>query len=560
MQYKNEMDFPLIAQIKKQILQSFIIVAFFSFFINILVLTIPLYMIQIFDRVVPTRHLETLLYLTIIAVFAILVSMALEAIRTRSLIRIGAWGAHQLKPAILEACMKAQSRGIDVGKRPLEEGESLRSILASPAITALFDLPWVPVFIAIIWFIHPALGVMAMASSTLLIAITVMGYYVTRQSIHDIRSANIISDRFTQAIIQNAPSVMAMGMWPDILRNWKAIHDGSARNHTKSDDLTATISAITKGIRMLIQIGVLGLGVLFAVKGDISAGSIIAVSILLGRALAPVDVIVASWKQLVHAKAIWQHLNGLLQHTEDRAWSTTLPAPKGAIFAQGVTFVSPDTRRVLLHQVGFALNPGETLAIIGNSGAGKSTLCKAILGYLPLAAGKIQIDGASINDWRPDNLGPYLGYLSQRSEFFPGSIKSNIARFQDGADAPVIEAAQLTNIHEMILNMPKGYDTMLTAQGAPLSGGQQQRLGLARAIYKKPKILVLDEPSSNLDDDGFSAMTKTLKAAREWNATIIIVMHNQKMIGSFDKILRLHHGRVQAFGKPQDIFQKPVAS
>lgn len=519
-------------------------------------LTMPLYMMQVFNRVVPTKHLETLFFLTLIAGVAVLVYGLLEGIRSRSLIRVGGWVSMHLKPEIIEACLNSTANGIPVGKRPLDEVDFLKTILASQATLALFDLPWFPIFIAVIWMIHPSLGLAALGAGLLIFSISAVSHILVQKRLPVIKNLLVRSDRFVTATIQGAPSVIGMCMGPEAIKNWQELNSDAATEHGKTDEVTATFSALIKAVRLFVQIALLGFGAYLAVQGEITMGSIVAVSILSGRALAPIDIMVGSWKQIVHARDALKYLKIFLNENRQTEDKISLPPPTGALDVQNASLVLPGMRRTLLNQISFSLKAGETLAIIGSSGAGKSTLCKAILGYHKLAAGNIRLDGADIGRWRGEDLAPHIGYLPQRGEFLPGSIRDNIARFQVAEDHDVIEAAQLAGIHEMILALPSGYETEMEADGSPLSGGQAQRLGLARAIYRKPRLIVLDEPNSSLDGAGARALIGTLNSAQDWGASIIMVMHRPNMVQGIDKILVLRDGRVELFGPSALVMEK----
>lgn len=539
-----------------QLTPIFIQIAALSFFINLLMLTIPLYMMQVFDRVVPTQHLETLFFLTLIAGGAVLVYGILETIRSRFLIRTGSWISTKIKPTVLYACLHSPAKGLNVGKRPLEEVDTLKSILTSPASLAMLDLPWFPIFIGVIWMIHPALGIAALCSGAFLFLISGLSHFLVHKRIPQVRDLLIKGDQFATAAIQGTTSVLAMAMWPDVIRNWKSLQTVPAYQTTKIEEVTATFSAVIKAVRMFIQVALLGFGAYLAVKGEITMGSIIAVSILSGRALAPVDILVGSWRQILHAREALTYLKQFLDQNKQPDDKISLPAPTGHVQVQNASFTLPGMKKFLLNQISFTLNAGETLAIIGASGAGKSTLCKAILGYHSLAGGNIRLDGADISRWRPEDIAPYIGYMPQRAEFFPGSVRDNISRFQECADQEVIEAAKLTGLHEIILALPLGYETQLDADGSPLSGGQAQRVGLARALFQKPRFLILDEPNANLDGAGTGALISALNTAQDWGATIVMVVHRQNMLQGIDKILALRDGRIELFGPAAQVLEK----
>jgi len=545
---------PAFEKVLKPLRSGFGQVLFFSLFLNLLVLTLPIYMMQVYDRVIPTRHLETLFFLTLIAIVAIAVYVVLEIMRARTLTRIAGWVGENLREETLLACMRARARGLDVGRRPLDEIEALRGTLAGAGVAALFDLPWLPVFVLIIWGIDYTLGVAALVAVLSMIGIAFVTDTVIRRRVQEARKCDAHANRFAQAAILNATSVIAMVMWPAVLKTWRKQNDDTQSIKTSLDDSIATFGAITKGVRFIIQISVLGLGAYLAVQGEITMGTIIAVSIMLGRALAPVDVLVGGWKQLGHTRDAVVYLNEFLRSSTSTDAKISLPEPQGNICVRGLSSHLPGGGGALVSQVNFDLSAGESLAIIGPSGAGKSSLCKALLGYLPISGGTVRIDGADIRDWRAEDLAPFVGYLPQRAEFLPGTIRDNIARFQEEAsDEDVVEAARLAHIHELILSLPKGYATKLGSDGAPLSGGQQQRIGLARALFQRPRILVLDEPNANMDGDGAAALMMALQKARQWSASVIMVVHTSGMLKGADKIMALRDGRVETYGPAKEV-------
>lgn len=542
--------------LRRQVIPVILSLVFFSFLINILALTLPIYMMQVFDRVVPTQHLETLFYLTLIAGVAILVHGILDIIRSRILIRTGTWMSNIIKPKLLRACITSKASGLDVGSRPLEELDMLKAILAGPAATALFDIPWFPVFIAVIWLVHPVLGLAALGAALILLFLSGLSHFLMQRKTSYIRNLVQRGDRFGSAAIQGSSSILGMRMWPDILQAWKTLRSDPAEESGAQEEVIATFSAAIKSIRLFVQVSLLGIGAYLAVQGEITMGSVIAVSILSGRALAPVDILVSSWKQILHAREATHFLRQLLARNPELKMALQLPPPSGKLEVQNISVVTPGGSRLLLNQISFSLAAGDSLAIIGASGAGKSSLCKALIGYFQLANGHIRLDGADIGRWRDDDLSPHIGYLPQKVEFFPGSVKKNIARFQESPDHDVIEAAKLAGLHELILALPKGYETQIETDGSPLSGGQAQRIALARTLFRKPSLIVLDEPNANLDGAGAAALITALNAASDWGATLLIVAHRQDMLQGIGKILALRDGRIELFGPANLVLEK----
>ncbi|WP_296990506.1 type I secretion system permease/ATPase [Thalassospira sp. UBA1131] len=553
---------PALREEFKQFRSVAIKVFLFSMVINLLVLTVPIYMMQVYDRVIPTRHLETLLFLSLIAAGAIALNTLLDTVRTHVLIKVGHQLMFALRSKVLFACIQSSAAGRNVSNRPVNELETVRKCLSGGAFCALFDLPWLLLFIGIVWVVHPVLGIFSVLAVLVMAGITAASSIAVRQNIATGRAAEAQSDRFATAIVENGATVMSMALWPRVHDFWQNLSINGLKLKLPAELYTAMFTGLTKGSRTLIQIGALGIGAYLASNQEITPGAIIAVSILLNRALAPVDALVNGWRQFAIAFQTSRQINDLLNRYPEPENKIALPAPRGDIQFEQVTYVPAGRTKATLSAVSLPISAGQVVAVVGASGSGKTTLCKALLGYLPLRGGNIRIDGATLNDWNPEALAPHVGYVSQHSEFFPGTVEQNIARFMPNRAEEVIEAAKLAGVHELILSLPQGYKTALTKDGSPLSGGQQQRVSLARAIIGKPRILVLDEPNANLDADGMNALCNILSAVKSWQTTVVMAVHNTGLFNFADQILVLDQGCISAYGPRDQILNrmKPAGS
>ena len=531
-------------------------VLLFSMVLNLLVLTVPIYMMQIYDRVIPTRHLETLLFLSLIAVGAIALYILLDTVRTHILIKVGHHLMLTLRSKVLFACVQSTAAGQSVGKRPVDELETVRICLSGGAFCALFDLPWLLLFVGIIWIVHPVLGIFSLLAVVVMAGITGISSIVVRNNIVSGRAADAQSDRFGSAIVENGSTVMSMALWPRAQDFWKSLLVKGLKQKLPAELHSATFTALTKGSRTLIQIGALGIGAFLASKQEITPGSIIAVSLLLNRALAPVDALVNGWRQFGNAFQVSRQINNLLYNYPEPENKITLPTPRGNVRFEQVTYAAAGRKKAILSGISLHIPAGQVVAVVGASGSGKTTFCKTLLGYLPIKTGSIRIDGANLRDWNLEDLAPHVGYVSQRSEYLPGTVEQNIARFIPNRSGEVVEAAKLAGVHELILSLPQGYQTVLDKYGGPLSGGQQQRIALARAIIGKPRILVLDEPNANLDADGMIALCNILTAVKTWSTTVVMAVHNTALFTYADKILILEHGCVSAFDSRENILKR----
>ncbi|WP_420347703.1 type I secretion system permease/ATPase [Pelagibius sp.] len=529
----------------------------FSFFINLLVLTSPIYMMQTFDRVLASGRVETLILLTIIAGVAVLTMGLLEAVRARILARIGRWFERRLAPDFIRAGMRGMTCGLAGGAQSLRDLSTIRSVLGGNGINSVFDAPWVPVFIAVIWLLHPWLGVIALIAAAVLFCTALVNEYASRLLLKESNQLAISNTRRASAAIRNAEVFHAMGMLPGFLATWVDRHDQALDLQLRASDRNAALLGFSKFFRLFIQVSVLGAGAYLVLLAELTPGGMIAASILLGRALAPVEHAIGAWKGLVAARDAYGRLRQLLDSLPPRPPRMQLPAPRGQLTFENVILVPKGRDEMVLKGLSFAVEPGEALGIVGPSAAGKSTLCRVAVGTWQPTRGRARLDGADLFDWPTEALGRYLGYLPQNVELFAGTVRDNIARLSPRIDPEaVIEAAVAAGIHEEILRLPEGYDTEIGEGGAFLSGGQRQRIALARAFYGRPRLIVLDEPNASLDSEGERALIAAIERAKSWGAAVVLVTHQPRVLGPVSKVLLLREGRIEAFGKRDEVFSK----
>ncbi len=529
----------------------------FSFFINILMIAPAIYMLQVFDRAVASRSEGTLLMLTLILVFLLTAMGALDWVRSQIMNRAGekldALLAAEVFDATYRSALLTGGRG---GTQALSDIAGLRGFLSGPAINAFFDTPWVPVYVVVMFLFHPGFGLLALASVALIGILTLTNQRMTRERVATAASEQGQARNFAGQQLRNAEAIEAMGMMPQVFARWRA-HNGRAVSlQAAAADTSGALTAASRALRILLQSLALGLGAYLAINNQISPGMMIAGSIMLGRALAPVDQLVGAWKGWQAARQQFTRLDELLSAMPPRVESLSLPPPQGRLQVEGLRVVPPGGGDLALRGVSFELAAGEQLGIIGPSAAGKSTLARAVLGLWPAQTGEVRLDGASLAQWNREELGPYIGYLPQDVELLTGTVSENIARFGELDSERVVEAARLAGVHQMILRLPNGYDTVVGALGGGLAGGQRQRIGLARALYDKPKLVVLDEPNSNLDDVGEAALRYALQQLRELGSTVLVISHRPNVLACVDKILVLRDGQIADFGAAREIMGK----
>ena len=532
--------------------------ALFSFAVNLLLLVPPLYMLQVFDRVLTSRHVETLVLLTLAAAGALVIMSALDVLRARLLAGGAILLDRFLGPQVIERVIGAAASGRGAGDSAysLRDVGTLRAFLTGPAIMAAFDAPWLPFFLVLIALFHPLLGAVALAGALLLVGVAVTNESATRRSTAALQAEGAPAGRFIDGSIRNAEAVHALGMLGDVTRRWMRLNDGALGALARTSEVGGTITGATKLARQSIQIAMLGVGAYLVLEQNISSGVMMAATIILGRALAPVESLIGGWRSFVDAHGALKRLARTFDEARDSAAQTELPAPLGAVSVEGVSFRFPEREQFVLRGVSFTLAPGEALGLVGPSAAGKSTLARVVLGIWKPLTGTARLDGADVHAWSRAQFGRHVGYLPQDVELFAGTVAENIARLGELDSAAVVSAAQRAHCHEMILRLPRGYDTELRDGGVGLSPGQRQRIGLARALYGAPRLVVLDEPNSNLDSEGEDALLACLRDLKAVGATVIVISHRPSLLAAADKMLVLREGAVDAFGPMQEVMAR----
>ncbi|MBM7062097.1 type I secretion system permease/ATPase [Pseudomonas sp. UL073] len=535
--------------------RTFYSLAAFSGVINILMLTPAVYMLQVYDRALVSRNVTTLTMLTILVIGLFLLMSLLEMLRSRVLIRVGNRLDMDLNRRVFTAAFERNlSRSGGNPAQALQDLSQVRQFLTGNGLFAFFDAPWTPIYLLVAYLIHPLLGLVTLIGSLILVALAYLTERVTQKPLAEANQAAIASGTYANNNLRNAEVIEAMGMLPAIGKRWYQSHLRILEMQTLASDRAASISSTSRFVRITLQSLILGAGALLAIEGKITPGMMIACSILTGRALAPVEQVIASWKQLLGCRTSWARLNDMLQEYPRRPPSMSLERPLGMLSVENAFAGAPGTDITILRGVSFNIAPGESLGIIGPSASGKSTLARLLVGVWPTHGGKVRLDGADVFTWNKGELGPWLGYLPQDVELFEGSIAENIARFGEIDSEAVIRAAKQAGVHEMILHFPHGYDTRLGVDGSPLSGGQKQRIALARAMYGDPALIVLDEPNANLDDVGEKALVDALSELKSRGATVVLISHRPNVLGTVDKVLMLRDGSVQMFGSREEIF------
>ena len=527
----------------------------FSLAINVLLLVPPLYMLQVFDRVLASRSAETLVVLTTAAIAALLIMALLDVLRARLLAAGGAMLDRSLGPRVLDGLLVQTSKMTNAGYlNGLRDVNTLRGFFGGAGLITLFDAPWLPFFLLVIFLFHPVLGAVALAGALAMVILAWLNERLTRGPLERSQTEARRASRFIDANVRNAEVVSALGMLPAVTRRWALLNDGVLKEQRRAARRSSFFSGSTKFTRQFIQLAMLAAGAYLVVAQDVTAGVMIAATILLGRALAPVETLVASWRSLVEARSAWGRLDELLRATPPAEPCTELPAPKGKLEVEKVVFGFKD--KAIVRGVSFSLEPGDTLGLVGPSASGKSTLARLLVGVWKPLAGAVRLDGADVAAWPRESLGPHLGYLPQDVELFGGTVAENIARLDELDGEAVIRAAQRAHVHELILRLPKGYDTDIGESGQALSPGQRQRIALARALYGNPRLVVLDEPNADLDHEGEEALLRTLQLLKNEGVTLVIVAHRPALLRGADKVLVLREGAVDRFGARAEVMER----
>ncbi|MFJ7311900.1 type I secretion system permease/ATPase [Pseudomonas sp. NPDC098747] len=528
----------------------------FTALINVLMLVPSIYMLQVYDRVLSSQNETTLVMLSLMVVGFFAFIGLLEVVRSFIVIRIGSQLERRFNLRVYQAAFERNLfKGEGNAGQSLGDLTHIRQFVTGPALFAFFDAPWFPVYLFVIYLFNVWLGVLATAGALLLIALACLNEYMTKKPLGEAAGFSQKSSQLATSHLHNAETIQAMGMLGSLRKRWFQVHSRFLGLQNQASDTGAVISSLSKTLRLCLQSLVLGLGALLVIKGDMTAGMMIAGSILMGRVLSPIDQLIAVWKQWSGAKLAYRRLDALLQAYPPSDDAMALPAPKGQITFEQVSAGPPGQRAATLHMVNFNLSAGEVLGVLGASGSGKSTLARVLVGVWSTLGGTVRLDGADIHRWNRDQLGPYIGYLPQDIELFSGSIAENIARFSEADPQKVVAAAQQAGVHEMILRLPQGYDTQLGEDGSGLSGGQKQRVALARAMYGTPSLVVLDEPNSNLDTVGEAALASAIAQLKAQGTTVVLVTHRSSVLAQADKLLVLNEGRLQAFGPSQDVLK-----
>ena len=534
--------------------KSIFMAGLFSMFINVLMLVPPLYMLQLYDRVLTSRSESTLYMLTLIVIVLFVTMGLLEVVRSRVLVKFGNRFANILSNRIFESTFElANKKPEAASSRLMGDFTQLRQFLTGNGLFAFFDAPWIPIYIIVLFLFHPYFGFFAIFAAITLVAITFLNEYTTKEKMDNANSLNRDSMMQLEANIRNAEVINAMGMKTNVRKKWEEKYFGFLNAQNDASNKAGIWSNLSKTLRMFFQSMILGLGAYLAVNMELSAGMMIAGSIIMGRALAPLDLMIATWKGFSGARMSYKRIDQLLKDFPKNKEYMELPAPKGFISVEGVYAKPPASNKYTLENLNFSINKGDILGVIGASAAGKSTLARIILGVWPVQIGTVRIDGADISQWDREHLGKYIGYLPQDIELFSGTISENIARFNEVDSQKVIEAAMKAGVHEMILRLPEGYDTVIGSGAVVLSGGQRQRIGLARAIYDNPVFVVLDEPNSNLDEQGELALLKTVEELKQSGTTVVIITHRPNILKVTNKILIMNSGKIERYASTEEI-------
>ncbi|MCV0426019.1 MAG: type I secretion system permease/ATPase [Roseibium sp.] len=546
----------------RRLYPTLVVVGLFSVAVNLLMLTGPMFMLQLYDRVLSSGSVATLQGLFVIVVAAYFFLGLYDLLRNRMLSR-AAFRLDQLAgTAGFDVWLRSGMTAHGTMPRPLNDLATVRGFLSSPAMTGFFDIPWIPLFLAIIFFIHTWLGLLALGGAVVVTIMALANQFATQRRFAQAMSMDSAESYFTDQVHRNGNALIPLGMADKLSRYWKDMHTAGLATGQTASERTEIYTAFSKAFRLLLQSALLALGGYLALKQEISPGMIVATSIIAGRALAPVDQVIGQWRNVVRAREAHKRLKVSMEGSGGTAQRVELPDPVGQLSVRGLTKFAPGQinrteRPPIVQEIGFDLAPGDALGIIGPSASGKSTLARLLVGAWPADSGEIRLDGATLDQWTSEVLGRFVGYLPQTLELLAGTIRDNIVRFDPNAsDDDLIAASRLAGVHEMILKLPDGYNTRLE-YGAPiLSGGQTQRIGLARALYGMPKLVVLDEPNSNLDADGDEALTQAIAQMRQAGSTVVVMAHRPSAIASVNKLMVLNDGRVADFGDKAEVLRR----
>ncbi|MNQ38895.1 Type I secretion system ATP-binding protein PrsD [compost metagenome] len=534
---------------------SFISVGFFSFFINALMLVPTFYMLQVYGRVMASGSLTTLAMLTLIMTGLVITLGSLEWVRSRIMVRVSTRLDVLLSRQVYKASFKRalDSGGMDASAQSLNDLTGLRQFLSGNGLFAFFDAPWLPIYIAVMFLFHPWFGWVATGSALLLLVLAVINEKLTGPPLAQANKEHIGATLYTTKNLRNAEVIESMGMLETLMDRWGHRQKNVLLLQSLASDRGAIVSTLSRTFRILVQSLVLGLGAYLAVDHQVGAGMVFAGAILLGRALAPIDLIIGSWKGFIAARSQYSRLKDILDKQQAQPERMSLPAPQGHVQVENLIVAAPGSQTPIIKNISFTVPAGCAVGIIGPSAAGKSTLARALMGVWVPQHGVVRLDGADISAWDKHELGPHIGYLPQDIELFEGSISENIARFTEVDSAKVILAARTAGVHEMILLLPDGYDTVIGSEGVMLSGGQRQRIGLARALYGNPRLIILDEPNSNLDEVGDRALAAAIQQLKLTGATLFVITHRTNIVSQLDRIMVISAGVISLYGPREHV-------
>lgn len=531
-----------------------------SFFMNLTLFAIPLYSMQVYDRVLASRNHGTLVSLTMIVAVFLITYAILEYARTCILIRAGLRFNERISKPVYELAMRAELAGRSAAaSQAIKDADTIRDGVSGSLVSALFDVPWTPVFVVICCFLHPMMGAVALGGALLISSCAVLNEIFTKAAISAAGLQAAETARFAACGLRNAETAKGLGMTGSVMAHWIRLQNATLGAQTGASEKAAIMSSATKVLRMAVQTALICTGAWLAIDRLISPGAMMAAMIIMGRALSPVEMMVANWKRIIAFRDAFRRLEDLFQAMPAPAAATRLPEARGDISVEGLVLRAPQSGAAIIKEVSFTVKAGTAVAVIGSSGGGKSSLIKALAGIWQPALGAVRIDGAAVGHWDAAQLGRTIGYLPQDVAFFPGTIAQNISRLGKTDDTAIVAAAKLAGVHEAILKLPSGYETRVGDGEIALSGGMRQRVALARAIYGNPRIVIMDEPNSNLDAEGEAALAESMKSLKAGGCTVIVVTHKPQLLAHADNVLIISAGRVQAYGKRDDVLQ-PAAS
>jgi ATP-binding cassette, subfamily C, bacterial exporter for protease/lipase len=526
----------------------------FSGIVNVMTLTVSLYMMQVYDRVLTSQSKDTLFFLTLACIIGVALSAMLEGVRQQVANRVGTWIAQQLGPRLLTRSLELRLTMPNTRLEALRELATVKNFISTPTVFSVVDMMWVPLYLVVIFLLHPMFGLIGAVGAGTLFGLTFFNERRTRFAIRSNQAQASANMQYAESLVRNSEVIDAMGMAGDTVAHWARGYFEETDAVDETQRRGSRVLAMSKFVRYVIQIVLLATGALLILDLQLTGGAMIAGSIIVARLLAPIEASISYWKQFVLARHAWQKLSEFLTLARPRPSEMELPAPTGALAIQGLTYVPPGMKAAVLRNVSLRITAGEMLAIVGPSASGKTTLSRLLVGVLKPSGGHVRLDGADTFDWKRSDFGPHVGYLPQDIELLPGTIRANIARFRpDATDAEVIAAAKRADCHEMILQLEDGYEFRLGDGALQLSGGQRQRIGLARALFGNPKIIVLDEPNSSLDNRGDAALMETLRVLKQQHVTTAVVSHRPNLLRLADKIVVLQEGRVTNFGPTRDV-------